>query len=136
MDINIYYATQLDIAEIMTIDRHLSKETYRKAIDEKRVLIVRNKHQIIGLLRFGYFWDVIPMINMIHFIDSFQRKGFGTIVHAFFEDVMKKKGYQKLMTTTQKDEEGQHFFRKIGYKDAGFFSYPDQADELILFKDI
>ena len=34
---------------------------------------------------------------------------------------MKEKGYGMLLTSTQADEEAQHFYRKLGYKDCGGF---------------
>ena len=34
---------------------------------------------------------------------------------------MKSQGYGMLMTSTQIDEEAQHFYRKLGYKDCGGF---------------
>lgn len=32
---------------------------------------------------------------------------------------MKAKGYDMVLTSTQVDEEDQHFYRKLGYKDYG-----------------
>lgn len=32
---------------------------------------------------------------------------------------MKSQGYDMLLTSTQVDEEAQHFYRKLGYKDCG-----------------
>lgn len=34
---------------------------------------------------------------------------------------MKLQGYGMLLTSTQVDEEAQHFYRKLGYKDCGGF---------------
>jgi len=37
----------------------------------------------------------------------------------FWEKEMHKSGYKMLMTSTQVDEQAQHFYRKLGYQDAG-----------------
>ena len=51
---------------------------------------------------------------------------------------MKTKGYGLVMTSTQEDEEAQHFYRAIGYKDCGELKLPfpgyEQPTELIMGK--
>jgi ribosomal protein S18 acetylase RimI-like enzyme len=37
----------------------------------------------------------------------------------YWEEDMKSKGYDMVLTSTQVDEEAQHFYRKLGYKDCG-----------------
>jgi ribosomal protein S18 acetylase RimI-like enzyme len=39
----------------------------------------------------------------------------------YWEKDMKAQGYGMLLTSTQVDEEAQHFYRKLGYKDCGGF---------------
>ena len=39
----------------------------------------------------------------------------------YWENDMKSQGYGMLLTSTQVDEEAQHFYRKLGYKDCGGF---------------
>lgn len=57
-----------------------------------------------------------------------------------WEADMKKKGYGMVLTSTQADEEAQHFYRKLGYKDCGGFvpTVPgyEQPMELFLEKAI
>ena len=38
---------------------------------------------------------------------------------AHWEKDMKSQGYGMLLTSTQVDENAQHFYRKIGYQDCG-----------------
>lgn len=53
---------------------------------------------------------------------------------------MKSSGYHMLLTSTQVDEEAQHFYRKLGYQDCGGFviDIPEykQPMELFLIKQI
>lgn len=57
-----------------------------------------------------------------------------------WENEMKLQGYGMLLTSTQVDEEAQHFYRKIGYKDCGslIIDIPQykQPIELFLVKSI
>lgn len=53
---------------------------------------------------------------------------------------MKSQGYGILLTSTQVDEEAQHFYRKLGYKDCGGFVIDvpgyEQPMEMFLIKGI
>lgn len=48
-----------------------------------------------------------------------QHKGYGRKLIEFWEENMKSAGYEMIMTSTQVDEDAQHFYRKIGYQDSG-----------------
>ena len=37
----------------------------------------------------------------------------------YWEKEMSEQGFKLLMTSTQVDENAQHFYRKLGYKDCG-----------------
>lgn len=136
MEINIRFAKPYDMDQILSIDQHISPENCLKSIKDQRILIAKTKSQIVGVLRFGYFWDAIPMINLIYIHEFFRGRGIGQKLHEEFEYSMRQMGYQKLMTTTQIDENGQLFFKKVGYEIFGSFKYPNQADELIMFKEL
>jgi len=44
--------------------------------------------------------------------------------------------YSILLTSTQANEKGQHFFRKHGYQDCGNLILPKESLELILYKEV
>lgn len=48
---------------------------------------------------------------------------------------MKAQGYGMLLTSTQADENAQHFYRRLGYKDCGGFvmDLPRYAQPMELF---
>ena len=46
-------------------------------------------------------------------------KGYGTKSMSHWESEMSSLGYKMIMVSTQVDEDGQHFYRKLGYKDMG-----------------
>lgn len=73
----------------------------------------------IGLLRYNLFWDNIPFCTMLFINRASQHKGYGKKLMEFWEKDMKSLGYGMIMTSTQVDELAQHFYRKIGYQEAG-----------------
>ena len=52
----------------------------------------------------------------------------------FWEEKMKKKGYEEVLLSTQVDELAQHFYRKLGYRDCGCLNLEDQAMEIVIIK--
>lgn len=58
----------------------------------------------------------------------------------YCEEDMKSQGFDMLLTSTQVDENAQHFYRKLGYKDCGGLimnsSRYKQPMELFLSKEI
>lgn len=89
----------------------------------------------IGLLRYNLFWDNTPFCTMV-FVDwEYQRKGYGRKLIEYWEHDMKAQGYQMLLTSTQVDEEAQHVYRKLGYKDCGGFviDIPEFAQPMEMF---
>lgn len=118
-------------------DTHISAEKLEKKLSDKEVIIAKDGKICVGWLRFGYFWDFIPFMNLIAIEDKYQKKGIGSKLVQFWEEEMKKNGYDLVMTSTQADEGAQHFYRKIGYHDMGaLFEINNGPVEIILSKTI
>ena len=49
---------------------------------------------------------------------------------------MKRQGHTGVMTTALSDEQTQHYYHKLGYKDAGTLLLPDEALEIIFTKTL
>lgn len=101
------------------LDKHLSEAEFQKKIRDKMGYVLLENDIPIGLLRYNLFWDNTPFCTLL-FIDwEYQHQGFGRKLMEYWEKDMKSLGYGMIMTSTQVDEEAQHFYRKMGYKDAG-----------------
>ncbi len=92
--------------------------------------------KFVGWLRYNLFWDNIPFINMLFFLDEQRGKGYGTKLVSYWENEMKKLNYDIVLTSTQSNEEAQFFYRKIGYTDCGSLILPKEPLEIILYKKI
>lgn len=128
------YANKRQLAWLVKNDQHIDARHMRKKIEDKQIIMARQDKELIGWIRFGFFWDEIPFMNMLSLEEEFRAKGIGRKLVLFWENEMKKKGYTKVMTSTQSDEEAQHFYRKIGYTDIGSFNLPKEPSELIFIK--
>lgn len=125
-----------DVEVLSELDRHLRKENLPRKIRDKEILVLRKDDKIVGWLRYGYFWDNLPFMNLLFILESYRFQGLGSRLVAHWEQAMKERGHRIVMTSTQADEEGQHFYRKLGYRDIGGFVLPGEPLELIMIKEL
>lgn len=103
----------------LSLDTHTDIEKFKRRTDEKRGFIVLNGDMPIGIIAYNNFWDELPFLSLIKILPEYRRCGFGKQAMSLFETEMKKLGYCALLVSTQTDEEAQHFYRKIGYRECG-----------------
>lgn len=132
----IRYAINTDIDILLQYDKHISKNELKKSIELNRVIVMFEENKLVGWLRFNMFWDSIPFMNMLYFLENERNKGYGTRLIKFWENKMKFKGYDKVMTSTQENETAKYFYTKKGYKECGSFTLPGDYLELIFYKEI
>ena len=134
--LDIRVATIEDLALLLRYDWHIGGQEYSRIIPLGRVLLAYDGERFVGWLRYGLFWDEIPFMNMLFFLEAERGKGFGHALVSDWENRMRAEGYQRVMTSTQVDESAQHFYRKLGYRDTGALLLPEQAAELLLIKTL
>ena len=135
MKINYQAAEAAHLNWLAENDKHLSKEILRKKIAAQEILIALDQEEIIAWLRFNYFWDSIPFINLLFVSKDYRSKGIGSTIVSIWEKEMQSSFSAPIvMTSSQPDETGQHFFRKIGYQDAGALDLPKEPTEIIFIK--
>ncbi|GAB6989102.1 GNAT family N-acetyltransferase [Paenibacillus pini] len=132
----IDYAVESDYPYIVENDKHLIETLIRQKINNHEIFILRDRNQEIGWMRYGYFWDHIPFMNMIWIDEEHRGQGFGEKVITYWEEIMKQKGFQRVMTSTLSSEEAQHFYRKLGYRDAGCLLLEKEPLEIIMTKHL
>ena len=101
------------------LDKHLPEAEFKNKVRNKQGYVLLKNNKPIGLLRYNLFWDNTPFCTMLFIDFRFQGKGYGTKLMKYWENDMKSQGYSMVLTSTQVDEEAQHFYRKLGYKDCG-----------------
>ena len=122
------------------LDKHLPEVEFEKKVRDKQGYVLFDGQTPVGILRYNLFWDTVPFCNLI-FIDwEHQRKGYGRKLMEFWENEMKALGHDMVLVSTQADETAQHFYRKLGYRDAGglLLNVPvhEQPMELFFVKGI
>jgi len=130
----IRYANEDDHNYLTANDHHVQAKIIAKKIKDNEIIVVADDTQQIGWLRYGYFWDNIPFMNMLRIEESYRSKGMGRKLVSFWETEMQKQEHNIVMTSTLSDETAQHFYRKLGYKDCGSLLLPDEALEILFLK--
>lgn len=122
------------------LDTHLPENEFAEKVRTKQGYVLEDEGKIIGILRYNLFWDNTPFCTMLFVDYEHHMKGFGKQLMEYWENDMKAQGYGMIMTSTQVDEDAQHFYRKLGYKDCGGFVVDvpgyEQPMEMIMIKDI
>ncbi|WP_307449732.1 MULTISPECIES: N-acetyltransferase [unclassified Paenibacillus] len=133
----IVVATDSDYEYIRERDHHILENLILPKIKKNEIYILRNQDESnIGWMRYGYFWDNTPFMNMIWVDEQYRGKGVGKQVVLLWEDQMKQNGFKLVMTSTQANEEAQHFYRNLGYRDAGCLLLENEPMEIILTKKL
>ncbi len=130
----IRYAEETDLEQLIRLDRHISKQELANAIRLRRVYIAEQNGCFAGWLRYNLFWDNTPFMNLLYILEPYRAKGLGRQLVSFWEAEMEKQGYGTLMTSTQSDEYAQHFYVKAGYEAVGGFRLAGEVYELVFAK--
>ena len=136
----IRHVQESDYEFWVSLDQYLSKDRFMQKVRDKMGYILLVNDEPVGLLRYNLFWDEHPFCTMLYVKKRKQRAGYGKAMMRFWEKEMQQRGHKMLLTSTQVDEEAQHFYRKLGYQDAGslLITVPEyqQPMELFLLKRI
>lgn len=136
----IRYAANADKAFWFTLDNHISEDEFLLKVQDKRAYVISANDKPVGVMRYNLFWDNIPFLTLINFDEAYQGKGFGRQAMLFWENEMREYGYKMVITSTQVDEQAQHFYRKLGYIEKGCLSFDntplEQPMEMFLMKNL
>jgi GNAT superfamily N-acetyltransferase len=134
----IRYVVESDKNFWYTLDSHLNEAEFALKVRDKRGYIIFDGDTPIGIMRYNLFWDSIPFLTLIYFGEPYRRKGFGKQAMMYWENEMREQGHKMVMTSTQVDEDAQHFYRKLGYVDKGGLYLDgtpyEQPQELFMIK--
>lgn len=131
----IRYVRQEDQAFWFRLDAHLSHTEFEKKVMERRGYVLLEEGKPVALLRYNLFWDSIPFCNLLFVEPEHQRQGHGRRLMEWWEADVRAQGWSMTLTSTRADEEAQHFYRKLGYRDCGslLLSAPAYAQPTELF---
>jgi len=138
---NVFYADlEADWEAVSEYDAHIPDVFLRQAILSHRVAVYKflgsesGEQYVTGVLRFGFFWDKVPFLNLLYVPEGNTHRGYGSALLLFWENEMRRSGFTRVYASTMAKERGQHFFRQYGYVDVGNLYVEGEGLELILEK--
>lgn len=139
--IELKTATAEDLPFILEMDGEIKRGELERILETARYFVIAQNGWPVGVLRYGLFWDKIPFLNLIKIKEHARNKGAGREAMALWEEKMKRLGHNIVLTSSQADETAQHFYRKIGYRDAGELRFlgitgQQEAPELFFIKKL
>jgi ribosomal protein S18 acetylase RimI-like enzyme len=134
MDIRI--AAREDYSQLARLDHHISPAVLARKIEQREVIVAVENGVVIGWLRYGYFWDSIPFMNLLTVVEERRGQGIGTQLTAYWETMLRAQGFTEVLTSTLAHERGQFLYRKLGYEDCGALLFPGEPLEIIMRKVI
>lgn len=130
----VAFAGPEDLDYLAEEDRHVDRDVIAGKIARRGIVLARRGDRRVGFLRYGYFWDEIPFMNLLWVREGSRGEGYGTRLISFWEEEMRKLGHDSVMTSTLSDERAQHLYRRLGYEDIGSLLMPDEPLEIVFLK--
>jgi len=115
-------------------DHHVGRDVIRDKVARREVMVAYAEDSPVGFLRYGYFWDEIPFMNLLWVEEGSRGKGYGTRLVSFWEREMRKLGYDSVMTSSLSNEHAQNLYRRLGYVDVGSLLMPGEPREVVFLK--
>lgn len=101
--------------------RNATQGNYNELVQQELIVAIENDSGI-ALLRWGYFWESIPFMNILTVVEHRRGQGIGTALVTCREKALR--------------EHGQFLYRKLGYRDCGALLFPHEPLEIIMRKVI
>lgn len=139
----IRHATLDDLSSIQDVDRaleqHVSDEDIlRASIEGGRVVVAVDGDDVVGYVRYEWFWDRIPYCMLARVKPSHQRQGFGHALYELVEEGLRERGIPFWLSSTEEDNERSlAFHRALGFRPIGELSdLGQESREIFLRKDL
>ena len=133
---HIRLACEADMTFLTANDHHVSPAVLSELIRQGQIFLAIEDGESIGWLRWNLFWDHTPFMNLLYLLDGHRRQGCGRALVAHWEWWMREQGFLRVLTSTQSDEEAQHFYRRLGYREWGALTLPGEPLEIIFGKEL
>ena len=78
----------------------------------------------------------MAQVHLLFLLEEHRKKGYGRQLMQEWERRMAAQGFGLLMTSTLASEQAQHFYRALGYRDAGSLLLEGEALEIIFTKEL
>ena len=129
----ITVATEADIQNIDAFENIFLQEHLSECIKENRVFVLRCNDRILGVMRYKYFLESLPCLDVLILDPAHTQFGFIEKMMAYWEFRMGELGYGYVMVTLFADQVGFYSLEKLSYQEMGSFSLPLVDEKVVVF---
>lgn len=131
---SVAFAEPEDLDYLVDKD-HIGRDRIEEKVARQEFIVARQDDHLVGFLRYGYFWDDVPFMYGLWVQEDLRSEGFGTRLISFWEEEMRKLGYDSVLTSTlSTNVRAQQLYRRLGYEDNGCLLMPGEPLEVLLLK--
>ncbi len=131
---SVIFADSGDLDYLVEKD-HIGRDMIAQKISRREFIVAYQDERRVGFLRYNYFWDDVPFMNLLWVQEDLRSRGFGTQLISFWEEEMLKLGYDSILTSTlSTNVRAQQLYRRLGYEDSGCLLMPGDPLEVLLLK--
>jgi GNAT superfamily N-acetyltransferase len=117
-------AQPADAERLTTLDAHIEPAWVRRCIATGEYFVAREAGEIVGFLRYAWFWRAMPYMELIHVREERRRDGVGSRLVAAWATAMRAEGAELLITSSMSDElEPQAWHRRNGFVESGELTF-------------
>lgn len=119
-DIFVRFAKTSDFRKIRKFDPHsqyLDPKKIKRKVQDKEVILAREGEEIVGILKFSYFWQTRPFIDLIFVDEKYRGKGISVLLLKFLERFLVKEKYAYLFSSSE--QKAQNWHKHMGFKEMG-----------------
>jgi ribosomal protein S18 acetylase RimI-like enzyme len=120
---NIRFALSSDFQNIRQFDPHsnyIDPEKIKQKIAANEIILALRDQEIVGIIKFSYFWATRPYIDLVWVKQDFRRQGIGKQLIHYLEEYLVKEGYTHLLTSAEaQDPTAQSWHRSQGFVECG-----------------
>lgn len=133
---NIRLGNTSDIELLKGYEKHIDINRLKEKLETSTILMAFEEERFVGWLRYNYFWDEHPFMNMLFVLDEYRGKGYGAALVEYWETLAQEQGHDMVMLSTMANESSQHFYRGLGYSDIGGFMLDNEPMEIMMVKEL
>jgi GNAT superfamily N-acetyltransferase len=119
MKANIDYAKNSAFDLLKERYNRISPDLLQAKIGAREVVLARLGTETVGWMTHTLLYDTVPFINLLVVAEGHRRQGIGRQMVEFLEGQVKATGADTMMTSSTANEEGQFFWREMGFRDIG-----------------
>lgn len=112
-------AVEQDIPFLDEKDNHDDAAMIRRKIEQGEENLALLDDQPIGWVRYGLFWDELPVLYQFVILPPSRGRGFGSALLEAWKVEMRAAGYEQPPTTTSSSNRVQSLYHRLGYEEIG-----------------